>query len=598
MFWLKLILATAIIVFNTQAIAQEIPEIAAEHDSTFVDHYIEMDSLLVTPNGSTPLVIQRNRNALTHGNPAHKITAESDLTSTIPGVTANLERDLPGLVMFYSAHGFPILTKQSQNHSLTPSMAYALINPTVSEPTAVQPGADAVVRLAPTYKNTRNIIVDPLHQRGSFVGGEENIVSVGLVAEHSSPGLLEGYIEELSAYAKTYSGVLSTRIRTSRSTIEVTGQHQVSENEFGALFDVNRYEVNDNMSTLFASANHEWGVLQMEAAYAYQTASANTEIDELYLDNYNKTQSLLSNSFKLSLGIKNTSLTAFYHDIERSWLDTESQIQNTQIILTHEQAITKFLHLILSTRVDHHDDIYEQSFSSQILITPTRSLLFKINIAHLYDPITSNVMNSSIHYVNDSRSDDPISTRYASIKTQYTPYGWELKTSLIVRSIEQPWFDKPSKMEGVVLGASVKRTFIWGSRALSLKINTRKRWIDLIVVDQPRISMPGPPPLHLGFRSEFGTNRFGLMIDSQLHLNRDQLLTEDLITPLGKLILLNVGATTRFGPANLGVTVGNTLGSIYDNKLYAYQRRINEDEREIDYVKAAFYPGISIEIDF
>lgn len=597
MLWFKVVLATVIIVFNTQAIAQEKPKVAAKQDSTFKNYYIQLDSLLVTPDGFTPLVLQRNRNALTHGNAAHKVSAESDLTSSIPGITADLERDLPGLVRFYSAKGFPILTKQSQNHSLTPTMAYAVINPSVNEPTVMQPGPDAVVTLTPTYESTRNMIVDPLHQRGSLAVGEQKTVSLGLVAEHSSPGLLEEYIEELSAYAKTYSGLLSARIRTSRSEVEVTGQHQVSENEFGAMFEVNRFQESDYMSTLFASAIHKWGVLQLEAGYGYQIANSNTKIDEFYLEDYNTTQDLLSNSYKFSVGIKNTFLTAFYHDLKRSWTDAESAIQNTQLIFTHEQAITRFIHLIISTRVDHHDDIYEQSFSGQLLISPTRSLFIEMNVAHLYDPISSHGMNSSIRYATDFRT-DPITTRYASIQTRYSPHGWELQTNVIVRSVDQYWYSKPSIIEGVVLAASVKRTFTWGSRVLSLKLNTRKRWIDLMVVNQPTIPMPGPPPLQAGFRTEFGTNRFGLLIDSQLHLDRSQTLTEELITPLGNLFLLNTGFTTRFGPLNLGVTVGNALGKIYDNKLLAYQRRINGYEREIDYIKAPFIPGISAEIDF
>lgn len=597
MLWFKVVLAILVIFVNSNAIAQEKPVIDAKQDSTFESHYIQLDSLFVTPNGSTPLVLQRNRNALTHGNAAHKISAESELTSVMPGITANLERDLPGLVTFYFTNGFPILTKQSQNHSLTPTMAYAVMDPSVSEPTAMKPGPDAVVTLTPIYENTRNVMIDPLHQRGSFVAGEQKMVSLGLVAAHSSPNLLEEYIEELSAYAKTYSGLFSVRIRTPRSMVEVTGQHQVSENEFSSMFDVNRYEENDDLSMLFASANHKWGILQLETGYGYQTANSNIVIDEIYLDDYNTSQSLLSNSYKFSLQIKNTSLTAFYHDVKRAWSYAESEIQNTQIVLTHEQTVTRFAHLIASTRVDFHDDVHEHSVSGQLLISPTRSLLFEVNITRLYDPISSNVMSSSIRYVTDYKT-DPITTQYASIQTQYSPNGWELKTNMIIRSIEQFWYGNPSKLEGVVLAASVMRTITWGSRVLSLKLNTRKRWMDLIVVNQPEIPMPGPPPLQAGIRTEFGTNQFGLLIDSQIHLNRTQMLTEEMIAPLGNLILLNAGFTKRFGTLNLGVTVGNALGNIYDNKLFAYQRRINEQEREVNYVKVPFFPGISVELDF
>lgn len=312
---------------NTYALAQEKAGNAVKQDSTVHNHHILLDSLVVTPEKKISQILKRNRKSLTHGNAAHQVAAETDLSTTIPGITADLERDLPGRVTFYFANGLPILTKQSQNHSLTPTMAYAVINPVVSEPNAKKSGPDAVVTLIPTYESTRNMIVDPLHQRASFATGDQKLFSLALVGEHSSPGILEDYIEELSAYAKTYSGHLSARFKTARSTIEVTGQHQYSENEFGAMFDVHLFRENDQVSTGFASASHKLGVLLIETGFGHQRGNSKTEIDEFYIEDYNTVQELFSNSYKLSLQVKNTSLSAFYHDVHRSFSDSTSYIQ-------------------------------------------------------------------------------------------------------------------------------------------------------------------------------------------------------------------------------------------------------------------------------
>lgn len=295
-FFIVLITGVFLLV-NSTSFSQEKSPILTTPDSIFVSHTITLDSLLVTSN-KIPKPLQRNRTSLSHGNPVHKLVSETDLTTVIPGITADLERDLPGLITFYTANGLPVLTKHTQNHSLTPTVPYAIIHPELKEPDAMLIGSDAVVTLTPGYAPSKNVFFDPLHQGISIATGERKQFSAAFVAEHSSPKLLEGLIEELSAYADTYSGLAAARFRTNRTKVEVTAQHQYSDNEFGALFDVHLFREIDRMTAGFASVTHDLGAISIEAGYGYQQAKAHTQLEEIYKDYHTETDELRTHSYK------------------------------------------------------------------------------------------------------------------------------------------------------------------------------------------------------------------------------------------------------------------------------------------------------------
>ncbi len=249
----KILVASFLFLLNTYAFAQKKPITGASKDSANVAYHLVMDELNVTPRDKIPQSINRNRITLAHGNPAHKLISESELTTTIPGVTADLERDLPGLITFYTANGIPILTKQTQNHALTPSIPYSGIDLSLSEPTAALSGPDAIITLRPTYKTIKNITLNPLHLGASLAGGENKKFSGALVVEHTSPRLLEDYIEELDAYAQTTSGLAAVRFKTQRTKLEVVGQHLHSNNEFEELFDVKLFQNNSLLRVCYSN---------------------------------------------------------------------------------------------------------------------------------------------------------------------------------------------------------------------------------------------------------------------------------------------------------------------------------------------------------
>lgn len=592
----KVLLVFVLFLVNSIAFSQEKSFIVTTPDSMYVSHQITMDSLLVTPD-KTPQSLQRNRTALSHGNPVHKLAAETDLTTVIPGVTADLERDLPGLITFYTAHGLPILTKQTQNHSLTPTIPYALITPKLQEPDAMQSGSDAIVTLTPTYLSTKNVFFDPLHQAGSIATGERKPFSAAIVAEHSSPKLLEGVIEELNAYAETYSGLAAARYRSHRTEVEVIAQHQYSDNEFGALFDVHLFRETDQMTAGFASATHNLGALSIEAGYGHQRAKARTQLDEVYKEMHSEMDKLQANSYKVALHTNKTSLAFLYHDVQRSLPDTATGVRDMQLILSHKLALTNRAHLNMDAKLDHHDQITKPSMSVRGLFAPTNDLFFEASIAHLYDPVTNQSMNSGLR--DATARTVPITTNYASMQVSYEPMGWQFKTNFTAKDVSLSWYEQLATIKGLILGASAQRTITWDNRALALRVTARKRWMELNVLDEQSMQMPGPAPIQIGVRTEYATGRFGVSLEVHYYSKRTQSLLEDLTTSLGELLLLNIGVTKQIGSVNAGLSIGNVLGMIRENKMYAYQQRISDHDSKVEYIVAPpFIPGVSVNLDF
>jgi len=592
----RILLASIFALIHYEALSQEKSFIITTPDSVYVTHQITMDSLFVTP-GKTPQPLQRNRTALSHGNPVHKLASETDLTTVIPGVSADLERDLPGLITFYTANGLPVLTKHTQNHSLTPTIPYALIHTELKEPDAMFSGSDAVVTLTPGYAHTRNVFFDPLHQGGSISTGKNKPFSAALVAEHSSPKLLEGVIEELSAYADTYSGLGAVRYKSGRTEVEAIAQHQYSDNEFGALFDVHMFRETDRMTAAFASVTHGLGPVSIEAGYGYQQASAHTQLEEVYKEYHTETDELNAHSYKIGIHANKTSLAALYHDIHRSLPDTATGIQGMQLILSQKLTLTNRAHFNMAAKLDHHGQVTKPSMSLQAVFAPTGNVIIEANLAHLYDPITNQGMHSGLR--DATARSAPITTNYASMQVSYKPDSWNFIASATAKDVSLTWYEQPATIKGIILGGSAEHTITWGGRAIAMRVSARKRWMDLDVINEQTQQMPGPAPVQAGLRTEYATGRFGVSMEAHYYSTRTQSLAEGLTTSLGTLLMLNTGVTKQIGPVNAGLSISNVFGMLRENKMYAYQQRISEEESKVEYIVAPpFIPAISMSIDF
>lgn len=591
----KIFAASFVFLVNTNAFAQEKPKIVHPIDSTEVAYHLVMDMLVVTPRVEVPSSISKSRMTLAHGNASHKLASESDLTTTIPDVTADLERDLPGLITFYMPNGIPILTKQTQNHALTPAIPYNSIDLSISEPTAALSGPDAVVTFRPTYYATKNVVLDPLHQGASIAAGEDKMFSAAFVIEHTSPRLLENYIEELNAYAKTTSGLVAARFKTQNSKIEVVGQHLYSDNEFGALFDVNTFRNTSRMYSGFATVTHTFGALSLEAGYGQQSERTRNRLDEVYKELHSDEEALFAHSYKFGLTLHRTSLMVMHHNVDRSILNSFSNLRDTQVILTRKQPLRDYLHAIISGRVDYHDNETHPSASLKLIFEATNNLILTLNTAHLYDPIISMGMNSNLRDATNFTK--PITTQFVSIHSNYTTSEWQVESDLKMKNVSLSWYNKAADIRGMVWGGSLQRTFWMERNALTLRLSSRLRWMKLDVNNGVQ-QMPGPTPFMLGFRTEYATDGYGISVDAQVYSSRTQSLADEVNIDLGGLILLNLGVSKRIGLASMGLSIGNSLGLVTENNLLAYQRRISETDSEVEFIVAPFIPAISVGFDF
>lgn len=231
------------------------------------------------------------------------------------------------------------------------------------------------------------------------------------------------------------------------------------------------------------------------------------------------------------------------------------------------------------------------------ILEPVTNLFLEASIAHLYDPITNQGMNSGLR--DATARSEPITTNYASMQVSYEPADWKFNTSVTAKDISLSWYEKPATINGIILGALVQRTITRDDRALAIRITARKRWMKLDVISEQTQQMPGPPPLQVGLRTEYANGSFGVSLEAHFYSSRTQSLSEDITTSLGQLLLLNAGVTKQIGPVNAGMSIGNLFSKFHENKMYAYQQRISEDESIVEYIIAPpFIPGISLNIDF
>jgi len=318
----------------------------------------------------------------------------------------------------------------------------------------------------------------------------------------------------------------------------------------------------------------------------------------VYKEYHSDTDELQAHSYKLGFHANRISLAVLYHDVQRTLPDTASGIQDLQLILSQKVALSNRAHINMDLKLDHHDQLTKPSMSLRALFAPTTNLFLEARVAHLYDPITNQGMNSGLREATARSA--PITTNYASMQISYKPTGWKFMTSVIAKEVSLSWYEQPATIKGITVGASAHRMITWDERALAVRITTRKRWMKLDVIsEQTTRQVPGPAPVQVGVRTEYATGSFGVSLEAHFYSSRSQSLSDDLTASLGQLLLLNAGVSKQFSSVNAGLSIGNIIGMYRENKMFAYQQRINADESKIEYIVAPpFIPGVSLNIDF
>lgn len=525
------------------------------------------------------------------------------MTTAMPGYNAELQRDLPGLVSFYTPHGMPILTRQTQNHSLTSTIPYAIVDPQISEPTAARSGPDAIITLGNDLRDENTAVADPLHQ-GISVSTKHQRLSAGAVAEHTAPGPLEHLIKELEAYSTIWSGYAAAKYRRQNTSAQVHGQHTSSQGEFGKLFDLDSFQETDRVSTAFAHLEHCLDKLCIEAGYGLQRGRSERLIekdlgrqpDDIWRER--RSERLRADSYQAGIRRNETRLSAQYHDITHTIQDTTARLGDLQLLAAHEQHILPETIIRLQARADIHDAALTPSASLELEHSPARDMVIDASISHLYDPVTTHQMKSTARDAT-AHTIDPITSNNASLRATYKNRDWRLRASGHAKDIRLSLYQEDARMHGAIIRASAQRTITYeNGRSLVVGIDATRRWMHQTTGGREQEQVPGPAPLQASLRAAYAGQDLGLRLTLQTHSNRTQLLSREHTATLGPLYLLSIGASTKLGLVRIGAGITNVLGSLHENKIRAY-RKYPDLSKEIDYVNApALLPRISANLKF
>lgn len=591
--WLKTLATGALLLANTQALAQEKPLIIHQPDTTYTLNEVVLDSVLVTPN-NTPKRIKSSRQALAHANPIHHLAKYTGIQTVIPGVSAEPEANIPGQITFYNHHNLPILTSSTQNHSLTSTIPSNLTKLQLDQPNAQKTSADAVITLTQQYHETKNLHADPLHQVASYATGEDNKLQVAIVAENNAPGPLEHLIEELSAYATTQSIHAATRLQTNNTEAEIITNYQVSDNEFGELFDAHLFQEIDKNTSIFTNAQQTLGEFTLQASYAHQQSSQETHLEEIYKKLHTTIDQLTANNYQLAIHNPNTTLSFQHHDLKRAKPDTTTHHHVNQLTLSHQRLLGQKLHVQAQTRIDHHQTT-NASISTQATIKATNNLALQATLASLHDAVTNHqprrgLREATTHYKSTS-------TNQASMQATYTTNSWFVETQLQGKKIDLHWYGQPATINATIIQARAQHTINNPRYTLVTQTNIQTR-NSRLETPTKTTSVPGPAALQTSLQVEYARDNFSATASIHYHSNREQALDAQTTASLGQLCLLNLGVTKQIGKIQAGLSISNALSLVSKNKVFAYQKRTSDKESEITYVYGAPLPKLSINVDF
>lgn len=573
----------------TEAQAQDSTKVYVVQDTSYV-HTIPLEELLVTPKKEAKS-IQQSSLTLSHGNQVHRLAKESSFTTSIPGINAELQRDLPSLVSYFTPNGMPILTKQTSNNALTPRMPFTLLQPEIQEPNALTSGPDAAIVYKTQY-DVQNLLIDPIRQAASISTNNTRGISAAVVLEHDSPEVLEGVIEELDAYAQRMQSIVALRYQTDNTRIEGWTQQSQSNNEFSGLFDVNDYNEEDTMNLVNLVAEHKIQDVKLFAGITRQRANIDRFVEEITKE-FRETEDRDSNGYIAGIQKDNNTIRIQYHNITRAIDDTSANINNVQIILERSQQVRENVRMQAMLRTDTHNQKTHLSASAHGYIQATRKLSIDLYAATLYDPIVNLSMSSSLR--DDRNLSKPTQTTYYQTLLKYKANQTKMSVSAMYKDIDFSWYANKASITGFLLRAAASRTIEFsGDRAFRTKIATTKRWLELSHQNNTE-QMPGPAQIQTSAVVTYAHPKYSVQIDGHIHGNRTQGIDKDRTASLGKLVLLNVGATMNFGSVNVGISAGNLLGGIHENNMFAYEAYDTQGNQSI---KIAPLPPIVPQISF
>ena len=522
--------------------------------------------ILVHNNDTTYVVYNNTLNEVkvvarrNHNTSLSDVIKTGKITTSVNGLTKDLQRDLPSTIRFYTAQGIPILTNYTSNNSLTSSFPDSAVTLDLREPSAKFPNPDAPIILQANYGQKGNIFLSPLTQTMNAGTGTEQAVSANFALSHSGPpGAITNQVPELNAYSTTFSGFGAVQAKTSGTETELMIHHSQSANEYGNLLNVQKFYEDNHNSTISLSHAISLGSSTIDAGIIAQNGREFRQVTET-----NTSQEVVNDikamTYTAGLSNRTTELRANFHDYTRiySWpVDTVRQ-QRLESILTHEHTITDNIEVTLESRFDFKD--LEPSFSGNVDIRASRNLSFKLNGGRLYDAVGSEGLNSLMSSVQISPS--PWIVTYGSVGANLKFNSITFNTSLMHKTLERGWYGLSADISGWVGRVGANGFLFWADKNNSyLKWSyegvARELSLDLPTHDLQ--AMPGPATFeqHISLEAGIGNMTYAVQLDS--FINRYARIDMDMTANLGPQHFLSFDASRRMGAVTLGLSLYNLL---------------------------------------
>jgi hypothetical protein len=331
------------------------------------------------------------------------LITDTELNTSVSGMTRDLQRDLPAMIRLYTPQGIPMLTKYTSNNSLTSTIPDSAIGLEVREPGAKFPNPDATVIMQPNYFRRGTISLGPLSQTAVITSGTQQKIAGNIALSHSGTShILENMIPEMQVYNTTYSGYGGLRADLSNSQTEVIFHFSDSGNEYGNLLGVEEFLESDRSANLFVHSQYELGDHTLYAGFARQDGREYQYVRETKND-YEVINEIHATSLTAAVSSNTTELRANFHDLHRiyTWGPEDSaHIQQLEAVFTHQEKLFGAAELTMETRFDFTD--LEPSLSGDLAIYAHPKFTINLNAARLYDAVGSEGLNNLMRSVQIS----------------------------------------------------------------------------------------------------------------------------------------------------------------------------------------------------
>lgn len=562
------------------------PVLVQNQDTVYFDKNPMLDEVLVTAKRySEPESLDN-------------LISNSELNTSVSGLTKNLQRDLPSMIRLYTPQGIPMLTKYTSNSSLTSTIPDSAIGLKLSEPSAKFPNPDAPVIMRPNYRQRASASMSPLKQ-SAVIGSDTTHQKFGgnlALSRSGSTQMFEMLVPELQAYNSSYAGYGAGQVDLGKSRAEVIIHLSRSENEYGELLGIEKLEEIDRSASVFFNTQHQLGNKILDAGFAHQSGYERRQVQEIS-NEYEEINEIDAFSFTAGISNNTTELRANFHDLQRVYPygpEGTVHLQRLETVFKHTQHIFSFANLTAEGRYDFNDREPSISGNMQVSIHPRVNL--NLNAGRLYDAIGSEGLNNLMRSVQIGPH--PWEVTHVRFGTEYFHKQIQLQASVSHKKLLRGWYGSTAENSGWIarLGAD---GLMYGNSIndFYLKWNMEGVVRDLVldVNGQPSRAMPGPARLEGHFSLVSGIGKMEYSVLTDVFVDRKMRVNQNLYGGLGSQYFLSIGVSRKMGIVELGAKLDNGLALLgKKNKIIAHY----SERKRMTYVTAPPVINLNLGINF